>query len=220
MGCGKRRLTDPQNLHGIERVAPAAETAEHDKAESGSTGAELEREEVLDVVEDALALLDSAEDGAEVIVGENHVCSFLGHVGAELTHANTDVSLLQRRSVVHAIASHGHDIATALQSMDDLEFVVGTGSCENGDSVHAFRELGFAHVVELVTAEDGRTECGRHIDRHAEPFCDGDGCDEDERYDEGDAPGYMRGQAASVYPVTNVSRFVTATAEIGTDSES
>ena len=147
-------LTDPQNLHGIERVAPTAETAEHDKAESGSTGTELEREEVLDVVEDALALLDGAEDGAEVVVSQNHVCGFLSHVCAELAHADADVCFLQRRSVVHTVTSHGYDVAAALQSVDDLELVVGAGSCEDGDSVHAFRELGFAHMVKLVAAKN------------------------------------------------------------------
>jgi hypothetical protein len=128
-------------------------------------------------VEDALALLDGAEDGAEVVVGENHVRGFLGHIRTEFAHADADVCLLQRRSIVHAVAGHSYDVAAALQSVDDLEFVVRTGSREDGDSVHAFRKLGFAHVVQLVATEDRRTECGRHVDWHAEPFRDGDGCD-------------------------------------------
>lgn len=107
-------LTDPQNLHGIERVAPTAETAEHDKTKRGSASAELECEEVLDVVEDALALLDGAEDGAEVVVCEDHVRGLLGHVGTKFAHADADVCLLQRGSVVHAIASHGHNVTAAL----------------------------------------------------------------------------------------------------------
>lgn len=75
-------LTDPQDLHGIERIAPAAQTTEHDQAQSSSTSAQLEGQEVLDVVENALALLDRAEDGAEIIIGKNHVGSLLRHVSA------------------------------------------------------------------------------------------------------------------------------------------
>ena len=45
-------------------------------------GGELEPHKVLYVVEDALALLDGAQDGGEVVVEQHHVGRLLAHVGA------------------------------------------------------------------------------------------------------------------------------------------
>jgi hypothetical protein len=71
-------------------------------------------------VEDALALFDGAEDGAEIIVRENHVCGFFGDVCAEFAHADTDVCFLESGSVVYAVAGHGYDVPAALQCVDDF----------------------------------------------------------------------------------------------------
>lgn len=165
-------LTDPQNLHGIEWVAPAAKTTKHDETESRSAGTQLEGQEVLNVVEDALALFDGAEDCAEVVVGENHVRGLLRHVSPQFAHADSDICLLQSRSIIHTIASHGHDVATALESMDDLQFMIGASAPEDGDSVHAICQLGLAHLVKLITSKDRRAKSRRHVDGHTEPFGD------------------------------------------------
>ncbi|KAK2491851.1 hypothetical protein MC885_006632, partial [Smutsia gigantea] len=48
----------------------------------------------------------------ETVLGqdhEDHVGGLLGDVRAGDAHGNADVSLLQRRGVVHAVAGHGHD---------------------------------------------------------------------------------------------------------------
>ncbi len=69
----KLQLTDPENLHGIQGVSkPEAGTQENER-QAGGTGAQLKRQEILDVVEDALALLDGVQDGGEVVVGQYHV---------------------------------------------------------------------------------------------------------------------------------------------------
>lgn len=104
-------------------------------------------------MENALALFDGAEDCAEVVVGEDHICGLLGHVSSQFAHADSNICLLQSRSIVHTITSHGYNVATALESVDNLELVVWASTRENGDSVHAIRQLGLAHLIKLITCE-------------------------------------------------------------------
>lgn len=165
-------LTDPKNLHGIERVAPAAKTAKHNETKSRSAGTQLESQKILNVVENALALFDGAEDCAEVVVGEDHICGLLGHVSSQFAHADSNICLLQSRSIVHTITSHGHNIATTLESVDDLKLVVRASTREDGDSVHAVRQLGLAHLIKLITSKDWRAKSRRHVNWHTEPLGD------------------------------------------------
>ena len=48
------------------------------------------KNELLNVVEHAAALLDSVKDRGEVVVGQNNVGSILGYIGSS-THTNTDI---------------------------------------------------------------------------------------------------------------------------------
>lgn len=166
-GNGGRR-TYPQYLHGIERVLPPSERAEHHKSKRRGRSAELECQEVLDIVEDALALFDRGEDCGEIVVGEDHIRRFLGDVRAQLTHRDADVCFLQGGGVVHAVAGHGYHVASRLQGSDDFEFVLGTGSGKDADSAHGFCELGVAHGVYLIATEDWRAKRRGQVDRHSE----------------------------------------------------
>ena len=82
---------------------------QRDQRERSDGRAELERKEILDVMEDGLALLHGWEDGAEIVVHEDHVGRFLRHIGAALAHGHADVSHLQRGRVVDPVANHGDD---------------------------------------------------------------------------------------------------------------
>jgi hypothetical protein len=46
----------------------------------------LESKEVLDVVEDAFAFFDGVENRGEIVICQNHVCSFFGDIGSLKTH--------------------------------------------------------------------------------------------------------------------------------------
>ena len=63
-----------------------------------------------DVFVNAAALPHGADDGGEVVVGQNEVGGFLGDVGAALAHRAADVGGLERGCVVHAVAGHRHDM--------------------------------------------------------------------------------------------------------------
>ncbi len=74
----------------------------------------LEADELDDVGVDGAALLDRADDGGEVVVGQHHVGGFLGDLGAGDAHGHADVGGAQRGGVVDAVAGHGHDVAVGL----------------------------------------------------------------------------------------------------------
>ena len=59
------------------------------------------------------------DDGGEVVVGEDHLRGFLGHLGPGDAHGHADVGGLQRRRVVDAVAGHRHDLALGLERVDD-----------------------------------------------------------------------------------------------------
>ena len=81
--------------------------------------------EAQDVVHDDAALLDRADDGGEVVVGDEHGGGFLRYLGAADADRDTDIGLAQRGRIVNAIAGHRDDVALALQRSDDLELVLG-----------------------------------------------------------------------------------------------
>ena len=80
---------------------------------------------LLDVAEDAAALLHRRDDRGEVVVGQRHRRRLLGHVGAGDAHGDADVGLLERRGVVDPVAGHRDDVAVLLQGGDDAQLVRG-----------------------------------------------------------------------------------------------
>ena len=73
---------DEEDLHGVQGEVQLQERAERDEDESRDTRAELERDKVLDVVKDALALAHGAHDRRKVVVDQNHIGSLLRHIRA------------------------------------------------------------------------------------------------------------------------------------------
>lgn len=93
-GTGVGDEVDPQNLGGQQRqrhclVACTCQThgagedhAEEDREDFSHIGGEKIAQELFDVVEDDPALAHRGDDGGEVVVAENHLQSFLGHLGS------------------------------------------------------------------------------------------------------------------------------------------
>ena len=61
----------------------------------------------------------------QVVLHQGDVRGLHGHVRAGRTHRHTDVGGGERRGVVDPVADHGHDLAGALQLLDDRELVLG-----------------------------------------------------------------------------------------------
>ncbi len=91
----------------------------------GRVGGQQVAHEAADVGVDAPPLLHRGDDGREVVVLEDHVRGFLGHVRAGDAHGHADVSLAQGRRVVDAVAGHGHDRAPPRQASTMRSFCSG-----------------------------------------------------------------------------------------------
>ena len=73
--------------------------------------------------------------------------------------SDTDVGLLESRSVVGTVSSHGHELSSALQVLDDSKFVLGNDLCEavgpfdlfnDGELVFVFVDLVHAGVEDVA----------------------------------------------------------------------
>ena len=109
------------------RLRDAEEAGQHHTAENredlAHVGAEQVSQEFTDVVENATAFAHRFDDGAEVVVGEDHLGALLGHFGAGDAHGHADIRGFDSGSIVYAVAGHSHDIALPLQRFDDFQLV-------------------------------------------------------------------------------------------------
>jgi hypothetical protein len=125
---------DPQNLHRVQWIGDAHELRQCDERKSCNRRAQLESNEVPDVVENSFSLFDgsavdkshqrlqiasipllllsfNSHNGVEIVVDENHVSCFLTHVGAIFAHRDANVGPFQGHAIIDAIASHSDDVA-------------------------------------------------------------------------------------------------------------
>ena len=116
--------------------------------------ADVGRNEVADkllhVVVDGTTFLNGGDDGGEVVIGQDHLSGRFGHGGTR-AHGDTNFGLLQGRSVVDTITSHGRDLTHRLQVLDDLGLVGGFHAGEEAGSAASFALLIDGQVVEFAT---------------------------------------------------------------------
>ena len=107
--------------------------------------------ELQDVRVDDATLLHGRDDGGEVVVGDDHGGGFLGHLRAPVPHRDADVRPLQRRSVVHPVPGHGHDLRVVLERLDDLQLLLRRHAGEDGGGRHDALPLRRVEVVEVAS---------------------------------------------------------------------
>ena len=105
-GQGRGRIgqeVDPEELGGQEGDGDAQAAGLGDAQKSGEdhasedredlthVGAEQVAQELADVVEDAAALAHGLDDGGEVVIRQNHLGRFLGHLGSGDPHGHAYV---------------------------------------------------------------------------------------------------------------------------------
>src|SRR5262245_11936925 len=116
-------------------------------------------------------MLDGGHHGTEVVVQENDITQVSGELRAACTHGHADVCGPQGRTVVHAVARHGDDMAGSLQRPNDLVFV---------SRRDAGKDVDFARqALKRFAVDPGE---GRRLEHpnlaladEAERSCDGDG---------------------------------------------
>lgn len=155
---------------------------------------ETESDTVLDVslhtLENLASDLDGQDDGRETGSEENDISGSLGSLSGTFD-GNTTIGLLERGSVVDTVTSHGSQVTTLLQHLDDLVLVLGENLSETIGTLNKI-VLGSARettvdklsrVVDLGTESkhlagflgDGNSVTSQHLDGNTELLSLNDG---------------------------------------------
>src|SRR5690606_10754929 len=135
----------PQDLQWRQGQWPAQGYRYEHGEHLGDVAREQVVDEARDVGVDDAALLDRPDDGAEVVIAQDHGRRLLGHGRAPDAHGDADVGAALRRGVVDTVAGHRHDLALALQRLYDPQLVLGRNAGENR---RIARHLAPASLVE------------------------------------------------------------------------
>lgn len=87
----------------------------------------------------------------EIIIDENHVGSLLAHIGAVLSHCDTDVSPLQSDTVIDTVSSHANNVSSVLERLYDRQLVLWGHAIKYADIVDDFFQLRLVELVDVVT---------------------------------------------------------------------
>uniref|UniRef100_A0A1I8IG43 CCHC-type domain-containing protein n=1 Tax=Macrostomum lignano TaxID=282301 RepID=A0A1I8IG43_9PLAT len=94
-------------------VSCAVEGAKHGNGNSDHIDGQLELQELGNRIVHVAAPLDGLDNAGEVVVSQDDVGGLLGNVGALEAHSESDVGLLQSRTIVGAVSSYGDNLATS-----------------------------------------------------------------------------------------------------------
>ena len=112
--------------------------AEQQRQQRQAGDRHVDREDVAhrlaQIVVDAPAEPDGADDRAEIVVEQHDRRGLARHVGAAAAHGDADMRGLERRRVVDAVAGHRDDLAVGLERVDDAQLLLGHDAGEDGSS--------------------------------------------------------------------------------------
>jgi len=101
-------------------------------------------------VENLTRSLQGINDGTKTRGEEDDISSRASSIGSTLD-SNTSIGLLERGSIVDTVTSHGNQVATLLQNLDDVVLVLGEHLGETISSLDEVVDLRARHVT--ATAE-------------------------------------------------------------------
>ena len=152
-----------EDLEREERERRAGQRGQGDHHQLAHVTGQQVDDELPDVVEDGPPVLDGGDDGPEPVVLEDHVRRLPGHLGASPAHGHADVGLLERRSVVHAVADHGRDVPRLLVQGEQVQLLRGGDAGEDrgvqqplpppGVGLRQLPQVGGVHHVRLFVAD-------------------------------------------------------------------
>ena len=157
-----REHADDDHLKGREWTRYAEEDVEqdgHDLAERASR--QQVHDHLAQVLEHHAAVLDGDQHGLEAVVEQHDLGGLHGHLAAA-AHGDAHVGRLERRRVVDAVASHGHDVLVFLELLDDEQLLRRSGAREHdllvlGDDA----PLVLLQLIDVLAGEQERT--GLHL---------------------------------------------------------
>jgi len=145
-----------EDEHGGEGEGDLEDNEENEGGDLRDVGGESVSDRFLQVIEDETTFFDTIDNGAEVIIEQNHITSVLSDLRSA-THSNTDIGLLDSRGVIDTITSDGDDFSKVLASVDDQEFLRRSSSGEHNlwlsDPVHNLASLLNFGIIETFFLE-------------------------------------------------------------------
>jgi len=145
-----------EDEHGGEGEGDLEDNEENEGGDLRDVGGESVSDRFLQVIEDETTFFDTIDNGAEVIIEQNHITSVLSDLRSA-THSNTDIGLLDSRGVIDTITSDGDDFSEVLASVDDQEFLRRSSSGEHNlwlsDPVHNLASLLNFGIIETFFLE-------------------------------------------------------------------
>ena len=131
---GKIDDEEVQEQDHDRRERHAAVDVEDARDEEEQHQREQLRHLVADVADDLLvdrpAELDGRDEGAEVVVDQDHLAGLLRHLAAR-SHRDADVGLLEGGGVVDGVAGHRDDVAVLLHEPGEAQLVFGRHAAEH-----------------------------------------------------------------------------------------
>jgi hypothetical protein len=103
-------------------------------------------------VENLAGSLEGINDGTETGGKEDNIGSRAGSVGGTLD-GNTSIGLLQRGGIVDTVTSHGNEVATLLENLNDVVLVLGENLSETVGSLNEIVNLRAGHVTTATETE-------------------------------------------------------------------
>ncbi|EPE08776.1 hypothetical protein F503_04363 [Ophiostoma piceae UAMH 11346] len=103
-------------------------------------------------VENLSGSLQGINNGTKTGGKENDIGSGASSVRGTLD-SNTGISLLQGGSIVDTVTSHGNEVATLLQDLDDVVLVLGENLGETIGSLNEIVNLGTGHVTTATKTQ-------------------------------------------------------------------
>lgn len=99
--------------------------------------------------------MDTGDDGGEVVIGQNHVGSFLGYIAATVSHSNTNVSLLEGRRIIDTVTSHDTEGLAAMERLNHSDLGQGATASKNDGQLIQSVDLGVAKSTKVGRRHDG-----------------------------------------------------------------
>ncbi|VUC35121.1 unnamed protein product [Clonostachys rosea] len=103
-------------------------------------------------VENLAGSLEGINDSTETGGKEDNIGSGTGSIGRTFD-SNTGISLLQRGSIVDTVTSHGNEVTTLLENLNDGVLVLGENFSETIGSLNEIVNLRTGHVTTTTKTE-------------------------------------------------------------------
>jgi hypothetical protein len=145
-----------ENEDGREGEGDLEDNEEDEGRDLRDVGGESVGDRFLQVIEDETTFFDTIDNGAEVIIEQDHITGVLSDLRSA-THSNTDIGLLDSRGVIDTITSDSDDFSKVLASVDDKELLRRSSSGEHNlwlsDPVHNLASLLDFSIIETFFLE-------------------------------------------------------------------